>query len=232
MTAMTTNTRELDINTLVLTAYQYAGVMNELQTAQGPQWDARSAYGRRQLELIIDGLAALGIFERAMQFSTLSVASGDVTTELPADTVDIRGEIMLEQEDGTQFKLSTITREGYQDITLKEQSGMPIKVYVARGAPMQLYLWPVPDAACTLLLQRQVLSFDNSAGSATPDLERYWADYLVHELAHRVAMSSGISMDRCAMLMSKAAECRRNAQGKASSQLPNRIVVNHRGPYR
>lgn len=231
MTLMNTSTRELDINTLVLTAYQYAGVINEMATADGPQWLAKAAYGRRHLELIVDSLAADGIYERSIQFYDLDVTAGSVTTELPTDTVDVLDVSMLVQT-GYDVPLTALPREGYQAISTKDQTGTPQKVYVERGVPMLLYLWPVPEADCTIRLQRQRLTYDNSSGGATVDLERYWMDYLLHELAYRVAMSNGIVVQRCQMLEAKARDAKGRAQGKSGSQLPNRIVVDHRGPYR
>lgn len=232
MTVMSTNTRELDISTLVLTAYQYAGVMNEMQAADGPQWDARRAYGCRQLELIIDALGAAGVYERSVEFYDLLVASGATTTEVPQDTIDFIGDGMLHRDDGSTWCVEASNRETYQAITTKEDSGLPLKYFLHRGAPMKVYLWPRPDADCTITFQRQRLTYDNKAGAATTDLERFWADYLVHELAYRLAMSNGMSTERCALLMGKAGAAKLVAQGKAGDQLPNQIVVSHRGPYR
>lgn len=232
MTVMTTNTRELDINTLVLTAYQYAGIMNEMQTAQGPQWDARSAYGRRQLEIMIDGLAAKGIFERSITLTDVTVTAGSVSTELPADTVDVRGAGMFALDSSTDTPLRPWTRAEYFENPIKTDTGTPSHFYVQRTAPMLLFLWPVPDADCTVRLQRQVLTFDNSAGASTVDLERYWTDYLVHELAARVALTNGLPLDRVTMLQAKATAAETAARAKSSGQLSNQIVVNHPGPYR
>ena len=233
MTVMSSNTRELDINTLVLMAYQYAGVMNELQTAQGPQWDARSTYGRRHLEVIIDALGAEGIFERSMEAYDVTVVAGAESTELPADTIDVRSAMMQNDDSNlTEYRLDPLSRESYASLTTKAQEGPPRQFYVARTSPMRLFLWPIPDAACVVTLQRQRLTFDNSAGASTTDLERYWMDYLVNELAARVALTNGMPMDRVMALQAKATAAQTKARGKSSSQLPNQIVVNHRGPYR
>ena len=235
MTVMTTSTRELDISTLVLTAYQYAGVMNEMQTAQGPQWDARSRYGRQQLEVIIDGLAADGIYERSMELYDLAVTAGDRRTELPGDTIDVRGDVMLVDDDGniTGVPVRAIGRSAYNAIAMPEQTGaIPSQFFVERTAPMYLYLWPVPEADLTLRLQRQRLTYDNSSGSATVDLERFWSDFLVHELATRVALSNGMPTERVTLLQAKAIAAKTAARGKASDQLSNQFILNHRGPYR
>lgn len=230
MTVMTTNVREFDINTLVLMAYQYAGLMNEMQTAEGPQWDAKSAYGRRQLEVIIDGLVADGIFERHVQTYDVAVTAGSASVELPVDTVDVRGDGGLLQDDGSLFKLLQITRQTYVSKTPPAQAGTPSEFYVSRGAPMLLLPWPVPDGDCTIRIQRQVLAYDSSAGAATVDLERYWTDYLLHELAVRVAMSNGVT-SVVQILQAKATAAKNAARGKASGQLSNQIVVRHPGPY-
>lgn len=231
MTVMSTNTRELDINTLVLTAYQYAGVMNEMQTAEGPQWDARSTYGRKQLEVIIDALPGAGVFERSMETYDLAVSAGSASTAMPVDTIDVRGSAKLLQDDDSEFDLAPLSRQQYADITIKDVQSTPSKFYLARTAPMFLFLWPVPEADCTIRLQRQRLTFDNSSGSATVDLERFWMDYLLNELAARVAISNGMPMDRTAILTAKSSAALSQARGKASSQLPNRIVMGHRTPW-
>lgn len=232
MTVMSTNTAEFDVHTLVLLAYQTAGIMNEYQTAEGPQWDARATFGRRQLELMIDALAAEGIYERSMETYELEVAAGEVSTALPADTVDIRGDGTLVFEDDTETTIKQLTRQQYANLLIKDETGTPIQFYVSRGAPMYVYLFPVPADACTLRVQRQRLSYDSSSGAATADLERYWTDYLVHELAARVATSNGMPLDRVTLLTAKATQAKLMAKGKSSGQLPNRITMGHKGPYR
>jgi hypothetical protein len=234
MTAMTTNTREFDIDTLVLTAYQYAGLVNEMQTAQGPQWDARSAYGRKQLEVIVDQLGAEGIYERSVEWYDLRVAAGDRYTPLPSDTLDVRGVAKLVQGDvnETLLDLEPMTRDRYNELPTVTASGTPGRFYVSRGVPMNLYLWPVPDVACTIRVQRQRLSYDNSRGAASVDLERFWTDYLLNELASRLALGAGLSVERAAMYAAKAISAKNAAKGKSSGQLPNQIEVDHRGPYR
>lgn len=237
MTISTSNTHELDINTLVLTAYQYAGVMNEMQTASGPQWDARSRYGRTHLELILDGLIADGIFVRSVELYELDIEAGATRTALPADTVDVRGEAVLVGGEGdgtvTGIPIKAINREKYHGLILPEQTGAtPSMFYVERTAPMYLYLWPVPDSALTIRIQRQRLSYDSTQGSATVDLERFWSEFIVHELAARIALTNGLPTDRITLLQAKAQVAKQAARGKASDQLDNRIIVNHPGPYR
>jgi hypothetical protein len=231
MTVMTTNTAEFDINTLVLLAYQTAGVMNEIQTAEGAQWDARSTFGRRQLELIVDALGADGIFERSMETYELAVTAGQASTEMPTDTIDVRGPAAFLQDDATEFPLMPMARQEYADITIKPATGTPMKYYLARGAPMRMFLWPVPDSDCTIRMQRQRLSYDNRRGASTVDLERYWSDYLVHELASRVANANGMPLDRVMSLQAKAQAAKTAARGKSSGQLPNRIILAHKGPW-
>lgn len=230
MTVMATNTRELDIDTLVLTAYQYAGLMNEMQTAEGPQWDARSAYGRRQLELIVDALAADGIYERSMQTFEITVPMGQKSIQMPPDTVDVRGVTGNLLFDGSESPLEALSRTEYFEIPTKDQAGPPCKFYLARTAPMFLFLWPVPDEDVVVRVQRQRLTYDNSRGAATVDLERFWMDYLLHELATRLALGSGVAVERAVILQTKAAAAKEKAKGKASDQLPNQFVMAHRAP--
>lgn len=231
MAVMSTSTRELDISTLVLTAYQYAGLMSELQTAEGEHWDARRAYACRQLETIVDALGAEGIFERSMEYYDLAVAAGDASTQMPLDTIDVRGNASVLQDDNSEFELAPLSRSEYFELTIKAVEGVPAKFYLSRGAPMYLYLWPVPDADITVRLQRQKLTFDNSAGASTVDLERYWMDYLLHELASRLALSSGVAIERVAVLKAGAQAAKNLAKGKSSSQLENQFVMDHRGPW-
>ena len=233
MTTMTTNTRELNIDKLVLTAYQYAGLINEMQTAAGSQWDARSAYGRTQLEIIVDQLGAEGIFERTMEWYDVVYDASATYATLPSDTVDIRGDAALYQDDvnGTLLPLRQMTRDEYSALTIPLTGGNPGRFYVARGVPMKLHLWPVPETARTVRVQRQRLSYDNSSGTATVDLERYWTDYLLNELAARLALGAGLSVERAAVYTAKAVAAKTAARGKSTDQLPNRMVVDHMGPW-
>jgi hypothetical protein len=150
---------------------------------------------------------------------------------LPSDTVDIRGEAKYVQSDNSLLTLEPMRREEYSALVIPESPGLPSRFYVSRGVPMSLYLWPVPETDITIRLQRQRLSFDNSSGSATVDLERYWIDYLVNELAARLALGSGLSIERVALYTAKAQAAKTAARGKSTDQLGTRIIMDHRGPY-
>lgn len=69
---------------------------------------------------------------------------------------------------------------------------------------------------------------DSKLGTDTPDLERYWHDYLQFELAYRFALASSLMSDEKALLKAEAAEAKQTAQNYAKQFVPSQIALDHR----
>lgn len=233
MTVVATNTRELDIGSIIRLARQTAGLMPLEGGMSGPQWTAAAEYGRSQLELILDVLQTDTPLSRHIELYTTTVSAigaGSVSAPitLPADTIDVTGDIMYkpsgENVESTICRIDRETWHGWSDKTI---SGRPTMYYLQRAATLSLYLLPIPDeAGATLRIQRQKLLADSSSTTATPDLERYWADYLHWELGYRFAVGV-LPAERVGFLRSEARRALQMAQSKGRPQEDNQAYLRH-----
>ena len=227
MTIAATNTRELDLNALMLRAMQTAGIMAFEQVASGPQWDNRVKFGRDQLEFILDRLQAEGVILRDVERYPLTLTASTASYALPADTIDVLGDAMYQSAAGeSEFRVHPMDREEYHAITSKAEEGTPSRFWLERLSTCTLYLHQVPDTTgAVLYLQRKKLLADSSLGTNTPDLERYWHDYLQWELAYRFSIS--LPAEERMLLKSEAQEAKAVAQTYAKQALPTVIALNH-----
>lgn len=228
MTVMATNTGELTIGQLIEAAARLAGIMPLEQPATGPQWEARARYARLQLGLIIDRLPATGKAMRDVEFYTVTLSAGTADYALPSDTIDVYGEAAyLADGATTESPVSQVDREEWQGYPDKVTQSLPTLLFVDRGAEVTLRLLPVPHELATLRIQRQRLLADSTDGNATPDVERYWQDYLQYELAARFREATGQSAAQVKMMRDMAKENLGEAQTKARQTTPNQMVLEH-----
>jgi hypothetical protein len=233
MTVMGTNTRELDINTLVWRAAQMCGLMGFEQGQDGgAQWLAKASYGRDQLELIIKQLPTEGVIVRDVIVTTTALASGTASYAMAAGTTDVVNiATYKESATGIEYQVTPMDREEWMAIPDKTTAGRPTRMYVEKLATVTVYLYPVPNVAgATLQTQRKRILADNSNGSSTADLETYWMDFLVKELCYR--MSVGMPIEERALYRSDAAAAKAAAQTAAKQTVPNRIELNHPTSWR
>lgn len=232
MTRMSTNTRELSITQLLVLAARTARIMSMEQVPQGAQWNARAAYGRDQLELILDKMPADGSMVRDIEVTLIDIVAGTQDYVLDADTVDVRGHGMFRKTgEDVGSTVSQIDREAYLATPDRTLQTTPSRFWVDRGASVTLRLTEVPADAGTLEVARQVLLADSSDGNATPDVERYWFDHLHYELATRFARAAGMPISEVKDLQDQANHCRDVAQTKSRQQTENQMVVDHPTPW-
>lgn len=235
MTVNASSTREFTIDELIKRAMQLGGVMALEQAATGSQWNARAAFGRDQLDLILDKMPSQGAIVRQEEFYTLTLpVSGDYGGEddpidMPATTVTVMGVAMYrESSTASEQQVHPIDRETWQKSTDKDTAGSPTRYYVQRAGTVSLYLLPVPATAnATLRVQRVKLLADSNVGSDTLDLERHWLDYLQFELAWRYSLQSSMPPANRAELRSAAMEAKNAALAIAKQQLPSFIELEH-----
>jgi len=227
---MSTSTRELTINTIVRRAYQLAGLMNPGEGEGSAQFKEKAAMARDFLELIVDDLQTEGIFVRSVDFYTLTLVKGQEEYTLPLDTLDLHGSAMYLDPNQTtgETMVTMIPRESYQRLSNKTAQGRPYLYYPNKvDSKVEVFLWPVPDQAGTIRFQRRRLLADNTDGNATIDLERYWAKYIVWELAHHLATASSLEPNRCGYLANKAEKALKKAKGYARQRPPTFIHLTH-----
>jgi len=229
MTVNSTSTREFTIDELVKLALQKAGLIPAGAPTSGTQWDNYSAQARDFLELEVDSLQALGLLERAVELYEVTLANGQGAYALPSTTLSVVGDAMYLPPSATSGEtvVKPIDRARWQLISDKTTEGTPTLYWAEQLATVTLNIWPVADADGTLTIQRHRLLADNNDGSKTPDLERYWAKYLVNAVAHEVAMANGIGESRLRYIKALATDALTIAKAQSASATPGQVVCTH-----
>lgn len=231
MTAMSASTREIDIDTLTLRAYQLAGLMPMEATASGVQWEARGAYARDMLEMIVKNIQAEGGVTTNIELYTVTLEAGEPSYAMPSSTLRVFGVAMYRESSTTdELQVREMDRDEYQRISNKDEAGRPVRYYAARSSVITLNLWMVPDVdASTLVVQRERLLGNTTDPTASVDLERSWNKYLLWELAHHLAVSGGQEIQRCGYLRSGADKAYTACKSTSAQSTPGQIYVDHSG---
>ena len=155
MVAKTTDTTSfnLDLNNLVEEAFERCGA--ELRSG----YDLRTA--RRSLNLLTIEWANRGINLWTIEQGQITLSTGTITYDLPADTIDLLDHVIRTGSGQNQIdiNISRISGSTYAMIPNKNAQGRPIQVWVDRrsGATNasnviqypQIKVWPSPDASTT-----------------------------------------------------------------------------------
>lgn len=228
MTVSASTTKEIDIKTLIWRAFNLAGLMGELEPADGVQWSARSSMAREFLDMILDGLQAEGIFARHVDRYDVTVIAGTTSYAMPNTTLEIFGDAtFIETGETVSTVVTQIPRDRYMVISDKTAQGHPSLYYVEKGQVISVYLWPVPDAAGSLSVQRQRLMSDADDLAATVDMERHWVPYLMWELAHHLATAAGLSEARLSYLNARAKDNLEIARRRSFQSSDFQMIVAH-----
>lgn len=226
MTIAATRTRRLTIDNIVLTAYRVAGLVNEGQQASA----AKRLAAYTLLETIVDENQIYGLYAREIVFETLLLTAGEDEYALSDDAFDVISDGMYipandpDPEHATaEMLVVQIDRESWQRISAKSSVSYPTQFYTDRTSDtLRVKLWPIPSEAGRIRFQVHRLTADNNDGGATPDLERFWVQFLIWELAHQLATSNSLSLERILHLQQTAAAklliCRAYANPRGSQQ--------------
>lgn len=209
MTIATAPSALVSINQLILLAYKRAGVLPVEARLSGANMAPKLEHGRQTLNLIMDALATEGFVARTTGFHDLQLVAGEPYYTLPEDVLDVHddamfvgtenpdtkftsGELVCKQVD--LFKWSTLTVKG--SVSTRPQ----LYVTFRHGALVNLRFWPVPSEAGVMRLNVTRLFGSSSDGNKSPDLERFWYDCLVWQLAYYIAVDTSMPADRVALL--------------------------------
>jgi hypothetical protein len=209
MTIATTPSTAPSVNELILLALKRAGVLPIESRLSGANMVPKLEHGRQTLNLIMDSLATEGFIARTTGFHDLPLVAGESYYTLPSDILDVHedamfvpssnpdtkhttGELVCKQVD--LYKWSTLTVKG--SISTRPQLYCPFR----HGASVNLRFWPVPSEAGVMRLNVTRLFGSSSDGTKSPDLERFWYDCLVWQLAYYIAVDSSMPADRVSML--------------------------------
>lgn len=209
MTINSSRTTEFDVGQIVLMGYRMAGLLNEHQPLNSAQTNA----GKALLETIVKHLQVYGITARAVTFEVVTVTAGTREYTLSADVFDVLGTASWidagedpAAADG-EMTVTMMDRETRQRIGSKAATGSVSLFYSDRTVvPNKVWLWPIPADSGYLRFQVHRLSADSTDTTKTPDLERYWAQYLIWELAYQLATANSLAPERLLLLKNEAKE--------------------------
>lgn len=232
MTINTSRTREFTIGSLATMAYRLAGLLNEHQSLT----EAKSVAARDLLETILDELQTHGLYARTVTFERVALAANANELTFPAYVFDVIGDAM--HIDATEpnpdratseFVVSQIDRDTRQKVSSKAATGNPTMFYADRtGELVKAWVWPTPDASCFLRFQVHRMTADSNDATKTPDVERFWVQHLLWELAHQLAVSNSMSMPRIAHLATMAEKKLMAARAYANPRGSQQAVLDHR----
>lgn len=225
--------RQLTIQKIVSMAYKLATLTNDQQSATA----AQLANAQDFLETIVDSLQAEGVFARAVAFELVALATGTSRYSMSTGVLEVIGtaayiresEADLEQ---AQFEtlVSPISSEQWQMLSARSAQSIPSMYFSDRSVdPVQVVVWPIPNEDGHIRFRVHRHLKDCSQGAATLDLEVYWLQYVLWELAHQLAAAATMPVERLMYYSGQASARKRIAKSMAGQNLPSQMVVTHGG---
>ena len=204
----TTGTVEfnLDFNSIAEEAFERCGA--EMRSG----YDLKTA--RRSLNLLVLEWANRGINLWTVDEGAITLATGQIIYDLPADTVDLLDHVVRTGTGQNQqdINITRISGSTYSSITNKNAQGRPIQVWINRqsGATNsdgtvqypQINVWPCPDPSMTYTFYywrlRRIYEVGNGVNGQ--DLPFRFLPAMVSGLAYYLAMKIPGADARIAML--------------------------------
>jgi hypothetical protein len=230
VTTTGTTTFNLDLNNLVEEAFERCGA--ELRTG----YDLRTA--RRSLNLLTIEWANQGINLWTIEQGSIPTVQGQITYDLPADTIDLIDHVIRTQtgQAQTDINISRISVDTYSTIPNKNAQGRPIQVWINRqpGADYpvdgvaypQINVWPCPDQSnyYTFVYWRLRRIQDAGDGVNTQDIPFRFLPAMVAGLAYHLSLKIPDAMQRTQMLKAMYDETWQNAADEDREKAPLRLA--------
>lgn len=230
MTTSGTTTFDLNLNELIEEAFERCGA--ELRTG----YDLRTA--RRSLNLLTIEWANRGINLWTIEQGSIPLVQGQITYDLPADTIDLLEHVVRTQsgQGQTDINISRISVDTYATIPNKNAQGRPIQVWINRqsGADYpvdgvaypQINVWPAPEQSnyYTFVYWRLRRIQDAGSGVTTQDIPFRFLPVLVAGLAYHLSMKIPGAMERTAALKAMYEELWQQASDEDREKAPLRIA--------
>lgn len=207
MTTSGTTGFNLNLNELVEEAFERCG--SELRTG----YDLRTA--RRSLNLLTIEWANRGINLWTLEQIAIPLVNGQITYDLPADTIDLLDHVVRTGTGQNQLdiNITRISESTYITIPNKNAQGRPIQVWINRqsGADYpvdgvkypQINVWPAPDNSTpyTFIAYRlRRIQDAGVGGTATQDIPFRFLPALVAGLSYYLSLKIPEAMPRIEML--------------------------------
>jgi hypothetical protein len=200
MTTSGSTAFNLDLNNLVEEAFERCGA--ELRTG----YDLRTA--RRSLNLLTIEWANRGINLWTIEQGEIPLVQGQITYDLPADTIDLLDHVVRTGtgQNQSDINITRISESTYSTIPNKNTLGRPIQVWIQRLRDNpKISVWPTPDQSnfYTFVYWRMRRIQDAGSGVTTQDIPFRFLPCLVAGLAYYLAMKIPGGMDRIAFLQAE-----------------------------
>ena len=205
MTTSGTSTFNLNLNELVEEAFERCGA--ELRSG----YDLRTA--RRSLNLLTIEWANRGINLWTIEQGSFPLVQGQITYDLPADTIDLLDHVVRTQsgQGQTDINISRISVDTYSTIPNKNAQGRPIQVWINRqsGATEpsginypNINVWPAPNQSdlYTFVYWRLRRIQDVGSGTTTQDIPFRFLPCMVAGLAYHLSKKIPGALERAQML--------------------------------
>lgn len=225
-----TSTFNLNLNELVEEAFERCGA--ELRSG----YDLRTA--RRSLNLLTIEWANRGINLWTVEQGSIPMVQGQITYDLPGDTIDLLEHVVRTQtgQAQTDIGITRISVDTYSAIPNKNTQGRPIQLWINRrsGAtpPVgdalvpQINVWPAPDQSnfYTFVYWRLRRIQDAGSGVTTQDIPFRFLPAMVAGLAYYLAMKIPDALPRIDMLKAQYDEAWMQASDEDREKAPLRIA--------
>jgi hypothetical protein len=195
----------LNLNELVEEAFERCGA--ELRTG----YDLRTA--RRSLNLLTIEWANRGINLWTIEQGSIPMVQGQITYDLPVDTIDLLDHVVRTQsgQGQTDINITRISVDTYSTIPNKNAQGRPIQVWINRQsgateptgvAHPQINVWPAPEQSnfYTFVYWRLRRIQDAGNGITTQDIPFRFLPCMVAGLAYHLSKKIPGALERTAML--------------------------------
>ena len=240
MTTSGTTSFNLDLNELFEEAFERCGA--EMRTG----YDFRTA--RRSLNLLTIEWANKGINLWTLEQGSITMNQGQITYELPIDTIDLFDHVIRTQtgQAQTDININRISADTYLTIPNKNAQGRPIQVWINRqsgatypagGQPEgtnpitgidhpTINVWPAPDQNdyYTFVYFRLRRIQDAGSGTTTQDIPFRMLPPLVAGLAYYMSLKIPGALERSQMLKQMYDESWEQAADEDREKAPLRLA--------
>ena len=229
MTTTGTTSFNLDLNLLIEEAFERCGA--ELRTG----YDLRTA--RRSLNLLTIEWANKGINLWTIEQGSIPMVQGQITYNLPVDTIDLFDHVIRTQsgQSQTDININRISADTYLTIPNKNAQGRPIQVWINRQSGAQnpsgiqypnINVWPAPDQNnfYTFVYFRLRRIQDAGEGIATQDIPFRMLPAMVAGLAYHLSLKIPGALERSVMLKGMYDEAWEQAADEDREKAPLRLA--------
>lgn len=219
----------LDLNLLIEEAFERCGA--ELRTG----YDLRTA--RRSLNLLTIEWANKGINLWTIEQGSIPMVQGQITYDLPVDTIDLFDHVIRTQtgQAQTDININRISADTYLTIPNKNAQGRPIQVWINRQSGAQnptgtqypnINVWPAPDQNnyYTFVYFRLRRIQNAGEGITEQDIPFRMLPAMVAGLAYHLSLKIPGAMERTAMLKQMYDEAWQQAADEDREKAPLRLA--------